>query len=62
MIIQEEITCNNGMKQIHTYSNKGNYVLQKETGIKYVEAYDNEPLNFTYEETDEYAYKESDNS
>ena len=53
MIKQEEITCKNGIKQIHTYSDEGFYILQVETNIKYCEAYDNEPLQYTYEETDE---------
>lgn len=51
MIIQEEITCKNGVKQIHTYSDEGFYILQKETNIVYAEAYDNIPVIYTYEET-----------
>lgn len=51
MIKQEEYICKNGVKQIHTYSDEGFYILQKETGNKYSEAYDNEPLQYTYEET-----------
>lgn len=53
MIKQEEITCKNGVKQIHTYSDEGYYILQVETNIKYDEAYDNEPSPYTYIETDE---------
>lgn len=53
MLIQEEYICKNGVKQIHTYSNEGFYILQVETNIKYNEAYDNEPLKYTYEETNE---------
>ncbi len=52
MIVQEEIVCKNGIKQIHTYSDEGYYIKQVETGIEYSEAYDNEPLQYTYEETD----------
>lgn len=53
MLIQEEITCKNGTKQIHTYSDEGFYILQSETNITYAEAYDNIPLQYTYVETNE---------
>lgn len=53
MIKQERITCNNGVEQIKTYSDGGFYIIQKETNIKYAEAYDNIPVAYTYEETDE---------
>ncbi len=53
MIKQEEYVCKNGVKQIHTYSDEGYYILQQETNIKYIEAYDNQPLQYTYLETDE---------
>ena len=52
MIVQEEYICKNGVKLIHTYSDKHNYIRQLETGIKYNEAYDI-PDKYTYEETDE---------
>ena len=53
MIIKEEYVCKNGVKQIHTYSDQGFYILQVETNIKYSDVYDNEPLRYSYEETDE---------
>lgn len=53
MIKQEEIICNNGVKQIKTYSDENKYILQVETGNKYDVACDNEPLQYTYKETDE---------
>ncbi len=53
MIRQEEYICKNGIRQIHTYSDEGFYILQKETNIKYAEAYDNIPVQYNYVETDE---------
>ena len=53
MLKQEEIICKNGVKQIHTYSDKGCYIIQVETNIKYNDAYDNIPLKYNYIETDE---------
>ena len=52
MIIQEEYICKNGIKQIHTYSDTNHYVLQNETGIEYVDVYDNGPIHYTYSETE----------
>lgn len=52
MIKQEEVTVG-GNKLIHTYSIKGNWILQVETGAKYDEAYDVIPCKYTYEETSE---------
>lgn len=52
MIKQEEYMCKNGVILTHTYSDKGNYILQKETGVKYAEAYDI-PNRYTYLELDE---------
>lgn len=43
---------------IHTYSDNGYYILQNETGIKYVEAYDIMPCKYTYSETDELIIKD----
>lgn len=51
MIKQEEIKIN-GKKLIKTYSDAGKYIIQVETGIKYVEAVD-VPNKFTYKESDE---------
>lgn len=53
MIKQEKIICINGVEQIHTYSDEGFYILQKETNIVYTEAYDNIPVIYTYEETND---------
>ena len=53
MIVQERITCNNGVEQMKTYSDEGYYIKQIETNVLYVEAYDNIPVAYTYEETDE---------
>ena len=52
MIKQEEKILG-GNKFIHTYSDKGFYILQVETNIKYNEAYDIIPCPYTYEETNE---------
>ena len=58
MIKQEEYICKNGIKQIHTYSDEGFYILQKETGIKYTEAYDNIPVKYNYVEITKEQYDE----
>ena len=52
MIIQETLTINN-KHFIKTYSDKGNYIMQVQTGIKYSEAIDVMPIRYTYAETDE---------
>ena len=52
MIRQEEKILG-GNKFIHTYSDKGFYILQVETNVKYDEAYDIIPCPYTYEETEE---------
>ena len=52
MIKQEEKILG-GNKFIHTYSDKGFYILQVETNIKYDEAYDIIPCKDTYKETSE---------
>ena len=52
MIKQEEKILG-GNKFIHTYSDKGFYILQVETNIKYNEAYDIIPCPYTYVETNE---------
>ena len=52
MIKQEEKILG-GNKFIHTYSDKGFYILQVETNIKYDEAYDIIPCKYTYKETSE---------
>lgn len=52
MLKQEEIICKNGIHQIHTYSDNNCYIRQIETNLLYIEAYDNKPVRYTYEETD----------
>ena len=51
-IVQENYVCKNGVNLTYTYSDKGNYILQKETSVKYAEAYDI-PNKYTYLELDE---------
>lgn len=61
MIKQEEKILG-GNKFIHTYSDKGFYILQVETNIKYDEAYDIIPCPYTYEETNEKIEREEEPS
>ena len=49
MIVQEPY----GENLIRTYSDEGFYIIQNETGAKYEEAVDIQPLRYTYTETDE---------
>ena len=49
MIIQKIIENN----RIHTYSDSGYQILQKETGILYYDAIDINPNPYTYQETNE---------
>lgn len=42
-----------GIELDKTYSDAGMYILQNETGAKYIEAIDVVPLRYTYSETDE---------
>lgn len=55
-------TREDGVNLYRNYSDAGFKIRQIETGIIYDEAIDIESANFTYEETDEYVDKESDNS
>lgn len=48
MIKQEKY----GDNLVRTYSDKGKYIIQNETGVKYAEAID-VPNKYTYEESDE---------
>lgn len=52
MIIQEEYICKNGVHMTRTYSDAGVFIVQKETGIIYQEAYDSIPASYAYEETE----------
>ena len=38
---------------IRHYSDKGMYIIQKETGLKFIEAIDTLPCRYTYKETDQ---------
>jgi hypothetical protein len=42
-----------GVILLRTYSDKGNYIVQDQTGAKYSEAIDVQPLKYSYTETDE---------
>ena len=53
MIVREFYrTRKDGVNLYRTYSDKGFYILQNETGIEYTEAIDVEGAPFTYSETD----------
>lgn len=53
MIVTEYYkTREDGVVLIRTYSDKGFYILQSETGIEYSEAVDVEGAPYTYSETD----------
>ena len=53
MIIKEfYITREDGVNLYRTYSDKGMYIIQNETGIEYSEAIDVEGKEYTYTETD----------
>ena len=57
MIVQEALK---GGRLIKSYSDKGMYITQVETGIKYVEAIDSVPLKYTYTESEELIPKEQE--
>ena len=57
MIKQEEIILG-GNTFLHSYSDKGFYIEQIETGSIYDETYDAIPCRFTYRETDKLIEKE----
>lgn len=61
MLKQEEKMLG-GNKFIHTYSDKGFYILQVETNVKYDEAYDVIPCKYTYVETEEKIEREEEPS
>ena len=52
MIKQEKVKIND-KELLHTYSDKGFYILQVETGVTYDDAYDVIPCRYTYLETEE---------
>lgn len=47
------LTREDGVKLYKTYSDKGYYILQVETNLKYNEAIDVENTPYTYSETNE---------
>ena len=53
-LVTENVTLNDA-QFTHNYSDDGHYILQEDTGIKYVEAFDpiDNPLNHSYVEDDE---------
>lgn len=55
MIIQEQIN-----NLLYTHSDSNFYILQNETNIKYAEAWDVLPCQYTYTETDEEIPKPED--
>ena len=57
-MIKQEETILGGNTFIHTYSDKGFYIEQIETGSIYDETYDVIPCRFTYRETDKLIEKE----
>ncbi len=55
MIVTEFLNDNTLIKH---YSDKGVLLLQKETGIKYLDPIDIVPCPYTYEETEEFPEEE----
>ena len=53
MIKQEQYICKNGVILIHTFSDEGKQIRQIETGEVFDDAYDTQPIQFTYEEVEE---------
>jgi hypothetical protein len=54
MVVREYYnTRKDGVNLFRTYSDIGNYILQRETNTKYTEAIDVENAPFTYIETNE---------
>ena len=51
MIIREEITISEKIF-VKTYSDKGLYIRQIETGNEYAEAFDLKDVSYEYEETE----------
>lgn len=51
-MIKQEIIVVNGRTLVKTYSDNKKYIIQNETGLKYVEAVDI-PNKYTYIESDE---------
>lgn len=54
-MIKTEYPYNNNESLIKHYSDKGNYIIQNETGRKYSIAVDVYPCRYTYSETSEKA-------
>ena len=61
MIITEYyMKCKNGIELYRTYSDKGYYIIQMPTEIKYIDAVDTLDAPYTYVETDELIPTESE--
>ena len=58
MLKQETLNVN-GRELIKTYSDAGKYIIQNETGLKYVEAVEI-PYKYTYTESNEEIPKEEE--
>lgn len=54
-MVKTEHPYNNNENLVKHYSDKGNYILQNETGRKYSVAVDAYPCRYTYTETSEKA-------
>ena len=61
MLVKEIIDMGNGNSLVKHYSDCNKYILQVETGNKYVEAIDVEGL-YTYKETEEEIEEEVENN
>lgn len=61
MLVKEILDTSNGNSLVKHYSDNNKYIIQVETGGKYIEAIDIEGL-YTYKETDEDIEKEVENN
>lgn len=59
MIIKEEITIN-GIELIHTFSDTYT-LIQNETNLEYIEAYDLKTSNYTYKESNNLLKEKEEN-
>lgn len=58
-MIKQETIIVNGRELIKTYSDSNKFIIQNETGAKYIEAVDI-PYKYTYTESEEEIPKEED--
>lgn len=61
MLVKEILDTSNGNSLVKHYSDNNKYIIQVETGDKYIEAIDIEGL-YTYKETDEDIEEEVENN